>query len=80
MYYEDPDGNSVELFVDNFGDWGESGTFVRTAPDFAALPMGKYVEPEKILAARAAGASQERSIAVLTLESSALISLSTHVF
>ena len=26
---------------------------MRTAPDFAALPMGKYVEPEKILAARA---------------------------
>ena len=45
MYYEDPDGNSVELFVDNFGDWGKSGTFMRTAPDFAALPMGKYVEP-----------------------------------
>jgi len=47
----------VELFVDNFGDWEKSGTFMRTAPDFAALPMGKYVEPEKILAARAAGAS-----------------------
>jgi catechol 2,3-dioxygenase len=49
--------NGVELYVDNFGDRGKSGTFMRNAPDFAALTMGKYVDAEKILAARAAGAS-----------------------
>jgi catechol 2,3-dioxygenase len=56
MYYADPDGNSVELFVDNFGDWKKSGNFMRTSPEFAAMPMGSYVDPEKIVAARAAGA------------------------
>jgi catechol-2,3-dioxygenase len=52
MYYEDPDGNSVELFVDNFGDWMKSGDFMTNSPEFAALPMGTYVDPEKILLAR----------------------------
>jgi len=57
MYYEDPDRNSVELFVDNFGDWEKSCDFMENSPEFAALPMGTYVDPEKILLARAAGAS-----------------------
>jgi catechol 2,3-dioxygenase len=57
MYYADPDGNSVELFVDNFGDWEKSGNFMRTSPEFASMPMGRYVEPEKLLAARASGAA-----------------------
>ena len=59
MYYEDPDGNSVELLVDNFGDWEKSGIFMRTAPEFATLPMGQYIDPERILAARATGASPQ---------------------
>jgi catechol 2,3-dioxygenase len=57
MYYADPDGNSVELFADNFGDWAKSGQFMRTSPEFAALPMGAYVDADKLVAARAAGAS-----------------------
>jgi catechol 2,3-dioxygenase len=57
MYYSDPDGNSVELVADNFGDWEKSGHFMRTSPEFAARPMGSYVDPEKLLAAWAAGAS-----------------------
>jgi len=55
MYYADPDGNSVELVVDNFGDWGKSGHFMRTSPKFGAQPMGSYADPEQVLAARAAG-------------------------
>ena len=55
MYYADPDGNSVELFVDNFGDWGKSGHFMRTSPEFASMPMGTFVDPEKMVAARTAG-------------------------
>ena len=43
MYYLDPDGNSVELQVDNFGDWGRSSAFVRDAPEFAANPIGEFV-------------------------------------
>ena len=57
MYYADPDGNSVELLVDNFGDWEKSGNFMRTSPEFASMPMGKFVDPEKMVAARAAGAA-----------------------
>ena len=57
FYYVDPDGNSVELQVDNFGDWAQSQEWMRTSPDFAADPIGKFVDPEQILAARKAGAS-----------------------
>ena len=57
LYYEDPDGNSVELLVDNFGNWDESSEFMRTSPEFAAKPMGTYVDPGKLVAARKAGMS-----------------------
>jgi catechol 2,3-dioxygenase len=57
LYYEDPDGNSVELLVDNFGNWDESSEFMRTSPEFAAKPMGTYVDPDKLVAARKAGVS-----------------------
>jgi catechol-2,3-dioxygenase len=57
FYYVDPDGNSVELQVDNFGDWAESREFVRSSPEFAADPIGKLVDPEQIIAARKAGIS-----------------------
>jgi catechol 2,3-dioxygenase len=54
---EDPDGNSVELLVDNFGNWNESSEFMRTSPEFAAKPMCTYVDPDKLVAARQAGMS-----------------------
>ena len=57
FYYQDPDGNSVELFVDNFGDWDKSTEYMRTSPEFHQNPMGTYIDPEQLLAARKAGAS-----------------------
>ena len=57
FYYEDPDGNSVELQVDNFGSWQESSEWMRTAPQFAANPIGMAVDPDQMVAARQAGAS-----------------------
>jgi catechol 2,3-dioxygenase len=57
FYYVDPDGNSVELQVDNFGDWAQSKEWMRTSPDFAANPIGQFVDPDQIVAARKAGAS-----------------------
>ena len=57
FYYQDPDGNSVELFADNFGDWEQSAEYVRTSPDFHQDPMGTYLDPEQVLAARRAGAT-----------------------
>ena len=59
FYYEDPDRNSVELTIDNFGDWAKSSEFMRTSPEFAANPMGAYVDPEKMIAARDAGMTVE---------------------
>jgi catechol 2,3-dioxygenase len=57
FYYVDPDGNSVELQADWFPSWQESQDWMRTSADFRADPVGKFVEPEKLFAARAAGAT-----------------------
>jgi catechol-2,3-dioxygenase len=57
FYYLDPDLNVVELLADNFGDWAKSTEFMRTSPEFAARPMGQFVDPDAMIAARAAGIS-----------------------
>lgn len=58
FYYVDPDGNSVELQADVFGDWKKSKAFMHDSPEFKADPVGKFVDPQKLVAARAAGMSQ----------------------
>lgn len=57
FYYRDPDGNSVELFVDTFGDWDKSAEYVRTSPDFHHNPMGTYLDPDQLARAWRAGAT-----------------------
>lgn len=57
FYYVDPDGNSVELQIDNFGDWAQSTRFMRDAPQFAADPIGPLVDADRLVEARAAGMS-----------------------
>ncbi len=57
FYYVDPDGNSVELQVDNFGNWAESSEWMRAAPQFAADPIGRPVDPDQMVAAYQAGAT-----------------------
>jgi catechol 2,3-dioxygenase len=59
FYYVDPDGNSVELQSDNFGDWSQSTEYMRTASEFAANPIGVPVDPDRMVAARQAGASSD---------------------
>ena len=49
FYYEDPDRNSVELLADNFGDWKKSTEYLRTSSEFAANPMGAYVDPDAMV-------------------------------
>jgi catechol 2,3-dioxygenase-like lactoylglutathione lyase family enzyme len=56
-YYRDPDGNHVELQVDNFGDWSKSSAWMREGPEFHADPIGKFVDPERVAEAHAAGES-----------------------
>lgn len=57
FYYADPDGNTVEVNVDNFGNPWTSGEYVRNSPDFANNPLGVFVDPDKMITAREAGAS-----------------------
>jgi catechol-2,3-dioxygenase len=57
LYYVDPDGNSVELQVDNFGDWAKSSEWIRSSPDFAADPIGKFCDPGRLVEAFEGGMS-----------------------
>jgi catechol 2,3-dioxygenase len=59
FYYFDPEHNVVELAADNFGDWEKSTEFMRSSPEFAARPLGKFVARDAMIAARAAGLSVE---------------------
>jgi catechol-2,3-dioxygenase len=59
FYYVDPDGNSVELQSDNFGDWAKSTDYMRTMDEFAANPIGVPIDPDQMVAARDAGASAD---------------------
>jgi catechol 2,3-dioxygenase len=56
-YYADPDGNNVELQVDNFGDWAKSKEWMRTSEEFKANPIGQFVDPELVAADHAGGMS-----------------------
>jgi catechol 2,3-dioxygenase-like lactoylglutathione lyase family enzyme len=57
MYYRDPDGNRVELQVDNFADAEEATEFMRQ--HFAENPIGILFEPEELIARYEAGESLE---------------------
>ena len=46
FYYRDPDGNKVELQVDNFSSSQEADDFVRT-PMFAMNPMGTDIDADE---------------------------------
>jgi len=56
LYYLDPDGNSVELQADNFGDWAASSEWMRAAPEFDVNPIGVPIDPDQLLAAWRDGA------------------------
>jgi len=58
MYYKDPDGNKVELQVDNFPTAEETNRWIRSG-DFAANPIGVVFDPEDLLARYRAGESLE---------------------
>ena len=56
-YYADPDGNNVELQVDNFGSWEKSKEWMKTSDEFKANPIGVFVDPDRIAADHADGMS-----------------------
>ena len=54
MYYQDPDGNGVEIQVDMFDDWAVSKEWMWASQEFGEDQIGAPVRPEKVLAATAA--------------------------
>jgi catechol 2,3-dioxygenase len=59
FYFVDPDGNSLELQADWWGDWSKSKEFMRSSPEFEADSIGPFVDPRKIIAAWRAGATPQ---------------------
>ena len=59
MYYQDPEGNGVEIQVDVFGDWAKSKEFMWASREFDENPIGVHFDPDKVSAARTAGLSFE---------------------
>lgn len=61
LYYRDPDGNFVELQVDNFATPDEATAYM-TGPEYGENPVGVCFEPDKMLAARGAGTDERELI------------------
>jgi catechol-2,3-dioxygenase len=57
FYFVDPDGNSLELQADEFGDWAKSKEFMRSSPEFESDPIGKFCDPDQLLEAWKDGAN-----------------------
>jgi catechol-2,3-dioxygenase len=59
FYYNDPDGNLVELLTDAWGDHEKSMEVQLTSQELRANPPGTPVDPAQMLEARRAGMSLE---------------------
>jgi catechol-2,3-dioxygenase len=57
MYYRDPDGNRIELQVDNFAAAEEANDFMRV--HFAENPIGILFDPEELIKRYEAGVPLE---------------------
>lgn len=55
IYYADPDGNGIEIQIDNFHDWGKSTEWMWASREFSEDQLGPQFDPEKLVEARAAG-------------------------
>jgi catechol-2,3-dioxygenase len=61
LYYKDPDGNGVELQVDNFATAEETNRWIRSG-EFAANPIGVVFEPDELLERYRSGEPIERLV------------------
>lgn len=61
LYYKDPDGNRIELQVDNFPTADDANRWMRSG-DFAANPIGVVFDPEELVARYRSGEPLERLI------------------
>ncbi len=55
MYYQDPEGNGVEIQFDTFGSWKKSKEWMWASEEFSKNPIGEHFDPDKIVEARNAG-------------------------
>jgi len=64
FYYEDPDGNRLELQFENFPTAAEAQHYFETDPDRKVNPLGAPFDPEKLIEQYEAGEPLERLIKV----------------
>ncbi len=55
MYYQDPEGNGVEIQVDAFGSWTKGKEWMWASEEFGSNPIGEHFDPDGMVAARKAG-------------------------
>lgn len=60
MYYRDPDGNQIELKIDNFATMQEQRAWLRTK-EFAENPLGTQFDPDQLTAVGVGRMRDERS-------------------
>lgn len=58
MYYQDPDGNFVEMQIDRFPEPDDATAYMK-GPEYAADSVGPTFDPERMLADRRGGMSTE---------------------
>ena len=59
MYYQDPEGNGVEIQVDGFGSWAKGKQWMWGSEEFGNNPIGVHFDPEPIVQAWAEGVTFE---------------------
>ena len=64
FYYVDPDGNRVELQIDNFETEEELQYYFENDPDFAQNSLGAPFDPEALIAAYDAGTPMQQLLKV----------------
>jgi hypothetical protein len=62
LYYTDPDGNKIELQIDNFDTVAE-GTKFMESESFAKNPIGMLFEPDELIRRRLAGETASEIVA-----------------
>ena len=58
-YYQDPEGNAVELQVDSFGSWSKGKEWMWASAEFGDNPIGAHFDPDLVHDAYLHGASFE---------------------
>jgi catechol 2,3-dioxygenase-like lactoylglutathione lyase family enzyme len=68
LYYQDPDGNNLELQIDSFATTAELQHYFESDPDYAANPLGAEFDPEELIRRYEAGEPYEELIKVPPLK------------